>query len=332
MSATASRSPGRTKPTCRTTPRARRSRTWRPSAGTSGRNSWPSTGRATGRSTSRPTRPPTRTTSRPCSWTARWTSPSNAFAYNAEAARAFNDALVRTLDACTADEVCAADVEGGDALDAYDALAARLLADPIDFDFPKADGTTEIRALTLTDLEKPPPATSTRRPDASSSSARSLPRRARTSSRSPASPTTRSSSIRRRSRRSRIRPTRTRCTTPSNARTTRSCPERGDPDARLAGWLNAGARGRRERPPPRDRLLRRSAVPLLAGPARERRRPAPITRSALPDLRPDVRRRPGDPDRERDADLLAAHGRLLHRPDRWLRTSSSAGGTTARTS
>ncbi len=77
----------------------------------------------------------------------------DALAYYEESARAFNDALVKTLDACTVDEACASDVKGGDALDVYDALAARLLADPIDFAFPMADGTTETRALTLTDLE-----------------------------------------------------------------------------------------------------------------------------------------------------------------------------------
>ena len=78
---------------------------------------------------------------------------TNSLPYYLEFTRAFNDVLVRTLDACSADGACAADVEGGDALAVYDALAPRLEARPIDFEFPKGDGTTEPRALTFADLE-----------------------------------------------------------------------------------------------------------------------------------------------------------------------------------
>jgi pimeloyl-ACP methyl ester carboxylesterase len=73
--------------------------------------------------------------------------------YYVEAARSANDTLVATLDACSADTVCAADVAGGDALAAYDALARELADGPIPFDFPLADGTLAARELTIADLE-----------------------------------------------------------------------------------------------------------------------------------------------------------------------------------
>jgi pimeloyl-ACP methyl ester carboxylesterase len=73
--------------------------------------------------------------------------------YYVEAARSAEDTLIETLDACTADETCAADVEGGDALAVYDTLRDRLTAAPIAFDFPTATGTTERRELTIADLE-----------------------------------------------------------------------------------------------------------------------------------------------------------------------------------
>jgi len=73
--------------------------------------------------------------------------------YYVEAARSAEDTLVASLDACTADEDCAADVVGGDALAAYDELRSRLADAPIAFDFPTATGTTERRKLTAADLE-----------------------------------------------------------------------------------------------------------------------------------------------------------------------------------
>jgi pimeloyl-ACP methyl ester carboxylesterase len=74
-------------------------------------------------------------------------------AYYVEATRSAEDTLIATLAACTADETCKSDVAGGDALAAYDALAARLTAAPITFDFPTSSGTTVTRQLTVTDLE-----------------------------------------------------------------------------------------------------------------------------------------------------------------------------------
>ena len=73
--------------------------------------------------------------------------------YYVEAARSAEDTLIATMAACAASETCTADVAGGDALAAYDALAAKLDSRPITFDFPISDGTTVSRALTNADLE-----------------------------------------------------------------------------------------------------------------------------------------------------------------------------------
>lgn len=73
--------------------------------------------------------------------------------YYVEATRSADDTLVSTLNACTADKACAADVRGGDALAAYDALAKQLSAGPVAYDFTTATGTTEARQLTIADLE-----------------------------------------------------------------------------------------------------------------------------------------------------------------------------------
>ena len=70
----------------------------------------------------------------------------------AEQTRAFNDVLVMTLEACSADYYCHEDM-GGDALAAYDALAERLAAAPAAFDFPLASGGVESRYFGLQDLE-----------------------------------------------------------------------------------------------------------------------------------------------------------------------------------
>ena len=74
-------------------------------------------------------------------------------AFYVEAARSADDTLVATLDACTADESCKAGVLGGDALAAYDALAASLATAPATIDFPKGDGTTAARTFSAADLE-----------------------------------------------------------------------------------------------------------------------------------------------------------------------------------
>ncbi len=73
--------------------------------------------------------------------------------YYVEATRSAEDTLLAVLHACTADTTCRRDVKGGDALAAYDALAATLKTGPITFDFTKSDGSTESRTLTDADLE-----------------------------------------------------------------------------------------------------------------------------------------------------------------------------------
>ncbi len=65
---------------------------------------------------------------------------------------AFNATLVKVLTACNADTRCRRDA-GGDALRAYDTLARTLKAGPVSFEFRRADGRVERRALTLSDLE-----------------------------------------------------------------------------------------------------------------------------------------------------------------------------------
>ena len=73
--------------------------------------------------------------------------------YYVEAARSAADTLVATLNACTSTGSCKADVRGGDALAVYDALATKLDAGPITFQYPLADGTTASRQLTKSALE-----------------------------------------------------------------------------------------------------------------------------------------------------------------------------------
>lgn len=67
-------------------------------------------------------------------------------------ARAFDEVLVATLEACNADELCAADM-GSDAVAVYNALAARLKESPLLFDFPLAAGGLSPRTFTFADLE-----------------------------------------------------------------------------------------------------------------------------------------------------------------------------------
>jgi pimeloyl-ACP methyl ester carboxylesterase len=72
--------------------------------------------------------------------------------FMAEQAQAFNDVLVTTLEACNADEACAADL-GGDALAFYDDLAAELAASPAPFTFPLPSGESGQRSFTLASFE-----------------------------------------------------------------------------------------------------------------------------------------------------------------------------------
>jgi hypothetical protein len=69
-----------------------------------------------------------------------------------EQAQAFNEVLVMALQACSTDEACAADM-GGDALAAYDGLAARMAQSSFPFDFPLPSGGQAERSLTFSDLE-----------------------------------------------------------------------------------------------------------------------------------------------------------------------------------
>ncbi len=66
--------------------------------------------------------------------------------------RGFNDVLAQTLQACNRDARCRKDA-GGDALKAYDALAARLSQTDAQFDFPLPDGKTARRSIALSDVE-----------------------------------------------------------------------------------------------------------------------------------------------------------------------------------
>jgi pimeloyl-ACP methyl ester carboxylesterase len=72
--------------------------------------------------------------------------------YYRQQTQAFNDVVEATLDACTADEACRADV-GGDALEFYDEMAAELAVSPITFTFPLPSGGSAEREFTLSDLE-----------------------------------------------------------------------------------------------------------------------------------------------------------------------------------
>jgi pimeloyl-ACP methyl ester carboxylesterase len=72
--------------------------------------------------------------------------------YYAQQAQAFNDTLVATLSACNEDPACAEQMKG-DAIAAYDKLAAKLSRNSISFKFPLANGRFQNRKFTLSDLE-----------------------------------------------------------------------------------------------------------------------------------------------------------------------------------
>ncbi len=67
-------------------------------------------------------------------------------------AAAFNEVLLTTLEACNADEACAADM-GRDAVSVYDELAAQLKQAPISFEFTGSTGEVDQREFTFSDLE-----------------------------------------------------------------------------------------------------------------------------------------------------------------------------------
>ena len=67
-------------------------------------------------------------------------------------ARAFNQVLEETLQACNEDEACA-EAMGEDALAIYDRMAAQLRDSPQAFDFPLPSGGLARRTMSLSDLE-----------------------------------------------------------------------------------------------------------------------------------------------------------------------------------
>ena len=72
--------------------------------------------------------------------------------YYIQQAQAFNETLVATLSLCNEDPVCAEQMKG-DAIAAYDKLAAKLSKGPIEFRFPLANGKFQKRSFSLGDLE-----------------------------------------------------------------------------------------------------------------------------------------------------------------------------------
>ena len=76
----------------------------------------------------------------------------SGFEYYVQQAQAFNDTLVATLSACNEDPACAEQMNG-DAIAAYDALAAKLRKNPISFKYPLGNGKLKSRKFTFSDLE-----------------------------------------------------------------------------------------------------------------------------------------------------------------------------------
>ncbi len=66
--------------------------------------------------------------------------------------KAFDKVLLAVLNACNADEICAADM-GEDAVVAYDDLAANVADDPIAYEFPLPSGETVSGTFTFNQLE-----------------------------------------------------------------------------------------------------------------------------------------------------------------------------------
>ena len=66
--------------------------------------------------------------------------------------RGFDEVLVATLQACDADEYCAAEL-GGNALAVYDDLAKRVSENPIPYEFPLPSGQKVSRTFTFNQLE-----------------------------------------------------------------------------------------------------------------------------------------------------------------------------------
>lgn len=66
--------------------------------------------------------------------------------------KAFDKVLVATLEACNADELCAADM-GGDAVAVYDKLAKQISKNPLTYEFPLPSGEKVKRTLTFNQWE-----------------------------------------------------------------------------------------------------------------------------------------------------------------------------------
>ncbi|MEO8610641.1 MAG: alpha/beta hydrolase [Chloroflexota bacterium] len=73
--------------------------------------------------------------------------------YYAEDAKAFDDIFISLMNNCDQNKSCKAETAGGDALAAYDKLAAKLADGPITVKFPLASGKVIDRPLTLADLQ-----------------------------------------------------------------------------------------------------------------------------------------------------------------------------------
>ncbi len=71
--------------------------------------------------------------------------------YDAEAARAFDEALTHALETCT--DACTEEAPEGGLLAAWDDLAADLESGPVSYELTLDDGTSEPRELSLGDLE-----------------------------------------------------------------------------------------------------------------------------------------------------------------------------------
>jgi pimeloyl-ACP methyl ester carboxylesterase len=76
-----------------------------------------------------------------------------ALEFYKQQAQAFSDVFAMTLAACNEDDLCAESMGGGDAVAAYDKLAARLKQSPLMFDFPLPSGGSAQREFTFSDLE-----------------------------------------------------------------------------------------------------------------------------------------------------------------------------------
>jgi pimeloyl-ACP methyl ester carboxylesterase len=76
----------------------------------------------------------------------------SGFEFYAQAAQAFNDTLVATLQACNDDAACVEDMDGA-AVAAYDRLAARLDRHSLPYRFPLPAGGRAQREFTFADLE-----------------------------------------------------------------------------------------------------------------------------------------------------------------------------------